>query len=273
MSLFRSLLKTAASSISYGYSWVSPTAWANWWKDCPPGDFACELTNHKVYLPEPISNVIAKFEDVTGVSKYIAGPIITGGAALLVGRYLMNKYKAKDPYDLIHKIIDTEFGKGSVADHLFQAFETSIERGIDQVIGRAKEADTKMSVTEQAAKRKEIKAEIVKSLAPHVKEALTKHNKSIATIVSNLPKATQVGQLPALGEQQAKASNTLTGMINGLVAQAVGEQQAKYLKPGHRLVDYRVAHKLPSSAITPCVMVEVDADGKIVPPTTFKLGK
>lgn len=268
------------SIFSYAYSWISPVAWLQYFKGpaCPAGDFVCEMTDHKMHLPSFLSSVIAQFEETTGVSKYVAGPAITAGAAYLTSRYLMNKYKAKDGYDLIQKIIDAEFGPGSVADHLFKAFEKAIEDAIDAILNRAKQdsKDAKpMSIKEQAAKRAQIKAGLIKALAPQIKEQLVKHKETVKGFAAQLPaKNAKVSTAPQLLEQQA--TQGVEQIVAAIVKSAV-EQQATPstkqadVKPAASLLDWvrPSAYKWENSYLNPSAYSKKGTDAKTpVTPTT-----
>lgn len=268
------------SIFSSAYSWISPVAWLQYFKGpaCPAGDFVCELTDHKMHLPSFLSSVIAQFEETTGVSKYVAGPAITTGAIYLTGRYLMNKYKAKDGYDLIQKIIDAEFGPGSVADHLFKAFEKAIEDAIDAILNRAKEGkDAKpMSIKEQAAKRAQIKAGLIKALAPQIKEQLVKHKETVKGFAAQLPaKTAKVSTAPQLLEQQAKLG--VEQIVVGIV-KSVAEQKDLFApkqvkadeKPAASLLDWvrPSAYKWDNSYLNPWAYGKKGADAKTPVTTT-----
>jgi hypothetical protein len=271
------------SIFSSAYSWISPVAWLQYFKGpaCPAGDFVCELTDHKMHLPSFLSSVIAQFEETTGVSKYVAGPAITAGAAYLTGRYLMNKYKAKDGYDLIQKIIDAEFGPGSVADHLFKAFEKAIEDAIDAILNRAKQdKDAKpMSIKEQAAKRAQIKAGLINALAPQIKEQLVKHKDAVKGFAAQLPaKNAKVPTAPQLLEQQAKQG---VEQIAAAIVRSAVEQQATAstkqvnadVKPASSLLDWvrPSAYKWDNSYLNPLTysyFKKTNAKTPVTTPTT-----
>ncbi len=81
-------------------------------------------------LSEAKDNLVPYIEKV-GVAKDYSGYIATGLVVFGALGVAYKRFNASTPYDLIKNIIAKEFGKGSIADEIFKAFEKSIEDAID----------------------------------------------------------------------------------------------------------------------------------------------
>ncbi len=80
---------------------------------------------------EEVKDAVAPYIEKTGLSKTNSSYIASGVVGVLVLRHLYNRFGASTPYDLIKNIITKEFGKGSIADEIFKAFEKSIQDAVD----------------------------------------------------------------------------------------------------------------------------------------------
>lgn len=206
-----------------------------WGPMCPKGDIICEFVGTPV-LPAKLAALIAKTEEVTGVHRYLHGfPLISLAAYIGYKKY-KKKYGATDPLDLIQKIIEKEFGVGSIADKIFHTFVHDIEISVEAALADFKikfASNTKgLSIEQQSRYRKERKQQIIEQTAAALPMHIQKNKADFGALAEQLIKLDKPASVLAIGEQAAikeQANVRLQQLVHEIVCPEVGSvQKLKY---------------------------------------------